>query len=428
MSTFLIYILAAIAFGGGAYAHYRCIRFHHERPLIALLAIDFVALVLAVTAFTAPERFHAWMQEDGWAEWATFLAFATACGLFIAEGRRHWGRYWMSRASRVLLALGFGTTALFCAFVAGEEISWGQRLFAIQPPEVFLHANYQQELNVHNLLKGKELGGFELESKYLVALVAIVYGLIYPAAVARLRPGQLPDAFRKVAAPLVLAPAFALVALAELVYPVSLTGEAAELILGLAFAMAALLHRPAPARRHPVAQATPAWVAGGILATSLVMQPVVAGVLYGSDDGAIASTRADLDALAEALPAALTDRIDRKRSVHKRLYTSIQQGYVDFGNPSPLAVSAEPVRARYFLDAWNNPYWMRWSREQQALVVYSFGPNPRRDTDFKAGLAADNPAPRGDDIASAIYLRPRQGSRAQARTYPPRRERRPPAR
>ena len=57
-------------------------------------------------------------------------------------------------------------------------------------------------------------------------------------------------------------------------------------------------------------------------------------------------------------------------------------------------------RADYFLDPWNSPYWIRHrcSSERQRIVVYSFGPNRRRDS---------GPwEPGGDDIGSVIDIEP----------------------
>lgn len=64
-------------------------------------------------------------------------------------------RAWRSRAAtgiswiKLLSYLGL---ALLFFFGAGEEISWGQRIFNIQTPEAIEQQNGQEELNVHNLL------------------------------------------------------------------------------------------------------------------------------------------------------------------------------------------------------------------------------------------------------------------------------------
>ena len=49
---------------------------------------------------------------------------------------------------RMLLLLGF---ALLFFFAAGEEISWGQRIFNVATPETLKAINAQGELNVHNI-------------------------------------------------------------------------------------------------------------------------------------------------------------------------------------------------------------------------------------------------------------------------------------
>ena len=47
--------------------------------------------------------------------------------------------------------------ALVFFVVAGEEVSWGQRVFDIKTPEALVALNYQQETNVHNLLSRSRL-------------------------------------------------------------------------------------------------------------------------------------------------------------------------------------------------------------------------------------------------------------------------------
>jgi len=86
----------------------------------------------------APDRYYMLMQEDRLVEWGTVWLFLAA-GLI---GLRH-----SIRNRRIF----DGLVALFCLFIAGEEFSWGQRLFGFYSPEYFLANNFQQEVNVHNL-------------------------------------------------------------------------------------------------------------------------------------------------------------------------------------------------------------------------------------------------------------------------------------
>ena len=79
-------------------------------------------------------------QEDKVAEWATaifyFISFLVFLYLYVKkENRNIW---------HLLLGMLF---LLICA----EEISWGQRLFKFQTPEVLIEINVQEEFNLHNL-------------------------------------------------------------------------------------------------------------------------------------------------------------------------------------------------------------------------------------------------------------------------------------
>ena len=86
------------------------------------------------------------LKEDSFIEYATF--FALIIGFFICSKRsiELWGR----RQKRFI----FTTTmlAVLCLFGAGEEVSWGQRVFDIESPNFFLSHNKQQETGLHNLV------------------------------------------------------------------------------------------------------------------------------------------------------------------------------------------------------------------------------------------------------------------------------------
>ncbi len=57
--------------------------------------------------------------------------------------------YWRQREK--ILAVPFLLAAFLCFFVAGEEISWGQRLFNLETPETVAEKNLQDEITVHNI-------------------------------------------------------------------------------------------------------------------------------------------------------------------------------------------------------------------------------------------------------------------------------------
>ena len=78
--------------------------------------------------------------EDGVIENLTALLYFAASALFVfgavvLRGRNVW-----------LWGL-----ALMCFLVAGEEISWGQRIIGVQTPEALRERNVQGEMNLHNI-------------------------------------------------------------------------------------------------------------------------------------------------------------------------------------------------------------------------------------------------------------------------------------
>ena len=84
-----------------------------------------------------------WTREDGVVEYAGFACFLIGSVLaFVAAFRSRPAR------RRVVGAAALGVVLLFAA---GEEISWGQRLFDIDTPQALVDGNRQDELNLHNV-------------------------------------------------------------------------------------------------------------------------------------------------------------------------------------------------------------------------------------------------------------------------------------
>jgi len=65
---------------------------------------------------------------------------------------------------------------IFLAFVffimIGEEMSWGQRIFAIETPELLKTINVQKELNLHNL--------FGYAADHIFMIVIFIYSVVMP--------------------------------------------------------------------------------------------------------------------------------------------------------------------------------------------------------------------------------------------------------
>ncbi len=88
---------------------------------------------------------HVYSAEDGLLEWLTVLALITVAVVLGNHLRQH-GRLLSWRHRSVLTVL-----VILTVFGAGEEISWGQRLFGFESSEFFLKHNRQKEINLHNL-------------------------------------------------------------------------------------------------------------------------------------------------------------------------------------------------------------------------------------------------------------------------------------
>jgi hypothetical protein len=115
-------------------------------PFTALPALLVLAACVALKAAFGPVHaaYTSLVREDSLVEYATCLAYLGAGGFAasVALGLRRHGEI-------VLAVLWAGFTAAL-ALSGFEEISWGQRLFGVQTPEL-LASNVQHEMNLHNL-------------------------------------------------------------------------------------------------------------------------------------------------------------------------------------------------------------------------------------------------------------------------------------
>ena len=341
--------------------------------LAAGLVLSVVALAWALDRFS-PERYYRWLQEDEALEWITFWAFAGASILaFLLAARQRRGG---TRLPWFLLGVG-----VFCFFVAGEEISWGQRLLGFRPPAYFLETNFQQELNFHNVVETSL-------RKLVLKAVIIGYGIVLPL-LALFRPLRRLLRWAGVQAPSpALLPAFGVAFAIYQVYPWRFSGELVELMLGLGLFYALLLETWRPAAEK-----------GGGLARRPFLVVAVSAVVLVLLGAAVAEiTRRGLRHRPELIEAAKLEsealardfrsRAKTRCGRHKRLFTFVkdydQTGLFD-GEFAALTERGLPEeRAAFFLDPWNSPYWIRHRCIRSAGVarafVYSFGPNRRRDS------------------------------------------------
>ena len=106
--------------------------------LCLCLNVFFFSFILAAD----PQTFGALTREDYWVENLTAVWFLLAGLLLFATTLME--RSFLRRCVYIL-----GGMAM--VFAAGEEISWGQRIFGFATPDFLMSLNAQQEFNVHNI-------------------------------------------------------------------------------------------------------------------------------------------------------------------------------------------------------------------------------------------------------------------------------------
>jgi len=101
----------------------------------------------------------------------------------------------MKNSEELLLKAWIGLIALGCFYIAFEEISWGQKFFLLNTPEILVQYNSQGETNIHNI---SQL--FNRVPRAILEIGILIAGLIIPALTAWF-PSKLPEKFSPIYAP-----------------------------------------------------------------------------------------------------------------------------------------------------------------------------------------------------------------------------------
>jgi len=148
--------------------------------LIEYLVLGFTAIIvlIGVIAGRTDVRWfeEVYVVEDGFVENLTLLPLVgiVVMGIWYLRNLAAQRSRWFS----IVICLSI----VFSIFVAGEEISWGQRIFHVQSSEFFQKQNSQGETNLHNLVVGGKKVNKIIFSQLLtvcVALYLIVFPLLY---------------------------------------------------------------------------------------------------------------------------------------------------------------------------------------------------------------------------------------------------------
>ncbi len=151
-------------------------KYSYTSTLIYLFLLNCVAIFCN---FFYPGSLLELLKEDGWAEWSTFFSLilnSILCFLIFLKSRKEVNN---KKAFTTYLISG-----LVFFFGAGEEISWGQRIFGIETPQKLKEINLQGEVNLHNLI----IGGVKVNKvlfSLLPAIIIIIYFFILPQLIKR---------------------------------------------------------------------------------------------------------------------------------------------------------------------------------------------------------------------------------------------------
>ena len=110
-----------------------------------------------------PKAYEILVAEDGFVEYLGFF-FLLFSGII----------WWKIKNNSEKYKLIYTGIALLFFFGAGEEISWGQRIFGIETPDIIAQINDQKEINFHNINKYYFTHGLELAISVFLILSCVL--------------------------------------------------------------------------------------------------------------------------------------------------------------------------------------------------------------------------------------------------------------
>ncbi|MDB5263630.1 MAG: hypothetical protein JWQ14_2913 [Adhaeribacter sp.] len=149
-----------------------------SRPEAAVLYLIFGLLFFGII-LSRTDRYwfdFVYTAEDSFIEWMTILPLI---GIMVVTGWRLIKLYAVRRplflvSLVILMGLSF--------FLAGEELSWGQRFFGLESSDFFKINNSQKETNLHNLVIAGKSINLIIFSRALILVMAgylVVLPMLY---------------------------------------------------------------------------------------------------------------------------------------------------------------------------------------------------------------------------------------------------------
>jgi len=139
--------------------------------IISNLLAALVVIIFVIWMLRNPENLNQISREDGPIEYLSALfMMLSGIGFFVIAIKNHFISSRLFNRKKVFLLLWCIIMIVF----AGEEISWGQRIFNFSTPESMIDINKQGEFNIHNL-------GFIGKFRYrFLTLFILSVGVLFP--------------------------------------------------------------------------------------------------------------------------------------------------------------------------------------------------------------------------------------------------------
>lgn len=142
-----------------------------NRIILILHVLGYAMILIAVVVGFAVARkgqaaFLDYLKEDGLVENLTVIFLLASSGIAVYRSIRG------ISTGNLLAILLWGLFAILFFFAAGEEISWGQRIFNFETSPFFQQNNLQHESNLHNLV----IGNVKINKLIFSQIMGVVLG------------------------------------------------------------------------------------------------------------------------------------------------------------------------------------------------------------------------------------------------------------